>query len=340
MSTPRRTGRSRIVPRGLAALVVGLLPALPACSGGHAPVAGATPLADGGLPRETGADAAPHAPLSFSSRPLDAPPTYLGTLDDGAACATRYRTAGFGPDAPASGATRHPLFLYFAGTTFLTGDVSSSYTSEASRAVTEAMARRGFVALSVEYDNGPTAWLSDHENQLACLFGAANAESLIAVACTLPGVDCDQGIATWGHSQGALVADLASRTEPRVRAAWTTGYGGDARTGLPRERFRLVNAEGDTSNALVPGLNGTACFTAAECPDDGRKECLRADGSGWILVTKADCQVSSADHCWFDKKTCADGPETLEPTWVDPHSRKSYGLENNADWMAKTAARQ
>lgn len=89
--------------------------------------------------------------------------------------------------------------------------------------------------------------------------------------------------------------------------------------------------EGDTGNAALSGLNQTAGFTLTQCPDDGRKECLRADGSGWIIVQKKDCALTSADHCWFDKKTCSDGTETLEPNWTDPASTKPFALETNAD---------
>jgi len=273
-----------------------------------------------------------------ASQPVLSPPTYQGTLNDAAPCGTEYRTIGFEPAA--ASAARHPLFLYFVGTTFVATDASSRYDSKAALAVTEAMARRGFVALSVEYDNGPVAWLSDHVSQLACLFGSRNPESVLAAACALPEVDCNLGIATWGHSQGALIADLAANSEPRVRAAWTTGYGGDARATLSRNRFRVVNGEADTTNGLVPGLDQTAGFTLTECPDDGRKQCLRSDGSGWILVTKAQCQVTSADHCWFDKKTCADAAETLEPSFIDPASTAPFALEANADWVAATVRRR
>jgi hypothetical protein len=258
-------------------------------------------------------------------------------LNNGAPCTTPYRTTGFEPVDPSGG--RHPLFLYFVGTIFVPGDQSAIYDGQAALKVTEAMARRGFVALSAEYDNGAVAWISDHMAQLACLFGATNSASLVAAACALPSVDCNLGIATWGHSQGGLVAHLAANSEPRVRAVWTTGYGGDSRATLPRNRFRVVNGEADTTNGLVTSLNTTAGFTAAECPDDGRKECLRSDGSGWIIVRRVDCRVSTADHCWFDKKTCSDSVVALEPNWIDPASTKPFALERNADWVADTVRR-
>jgi hypothetical protein len=265
----------------------------------------------------------------------------MGSVNNGEACTTPYKTAGFEPVG--EGAARHPLFLYFIGTAFTAAsDPSAGYASQAALAVTAAMARRGFVALSVEYDNGAIAWLSDHARQLACLFGTGNTSSILAIACALPAVDCDLGIATWGHSQGALVAHLAANSDPRVRAVWTTGYGagGTPKATLSKNRLRVVNGEADTGNSSVDALNLTAGFTAAECPDDGRNSCLRSDGSGWIIVSKADCQLTSADHCWFDKKSCLDSTETLEPNWSDPASTKPFALEPNADWVAKTALRK
>jgi hypothetical protein len=317
--------------------ILGMLsPVLMACGTSTASSPGGIPHRDagGGTPDSTGG-----APSEGdgSAREVPAPPTYMGTMNDAAGCSVQYRTFGFEPVG--AGATRHPLFLYFPGTTFSAADQSTLVDSLAARAVTGAMARRGFVALSVEYDNGAIAWLSDHVNQLSCLFESTNAASVLAAACALPEVDCDLGIGTWGHSQGALVADLAANYDVRVRAAWTTGYGGDARASLPRSRFRLVNGEGDTGNAAVPGLDHTAGFALTECPDDGRKECLRTDGSGWIIVQKKDCLVTSADHCWFDKRTCLDSAETLEPNWTDPASTKPFALEASADWVARTARR-
>jgi hypothetical protein len=233
---------------------------------------------------------------------------------------------------PANGA--HPLFLYFVGTTFSDTDQSARYDSEAARKVTEAMARRGFVALSVKYDNT----LSLSTDKLTCLFASSNAKSVLAIACHLSQVNCDLGIATWGHSQGALMAHAASNYEPRVRAVWTTGYGGGTFP-LSVNRLRVVNGAADTMNGTWDTLNKAAGYTGGECPDDGRSTCLRPDGSGFIRVDKQDCATNSADHCWFDKRSCIDSAISLEPNWIDPASTKSFALEANADWVATTALR-
>jgi hypothetical protein len=215
---------------------------------------------------------------------------------------------------------------------------ASRHDHDAALKVTEAMARRGFVALTVAYDNGPLAWLSDHANQLACLFSAP--QGLLAKACALPQVDCDLGVATWGHSQGGYVAVMAANFDARVRAAWATGYGGDASSTLSKHRLRVVNGEADTTNGTADVLNGTTGLSASECPDPN--QCLREDGSGWIIVRKAeltDPVGSSADHCWFYKSACVDATFRLEPSWADPHSERTYALEPNADWVATTVGR-
>jgi hypothetical protein len=287
----------------------------------------------GGGDLDAGSDAG-----SVGSREIAAAPTYLGTVDNGAECGREYATYGYEPDGDAD--ERHPLFLYFSGTNFITDpETFRSDAAHAARAVTEAMARRGFVALAVEYDNSAVAWLSDHMNQLRCLFGVGEDGSVLARACALPNVDCDLGIAAWGHSQGGYIAHAAANLDARVRAVWTAGYGGNDQAVLPRDRLRVVNGEHDVTNAVVATLNHITGLSDAECPDDGRKQCLRDDGSGWIIVQAADCQVSTADHCWFDKVSCTDATVMLEPNWIDPGSEKPFALEPNADWVARTLAR-
>jgi len=331
VGTPVAATRVELVPVGPVRLAVRVAPArwVPAERALRARVDRAGPGSGG---NGTGGAAG----SSFTAEPISSPPSYSASLDNSAACGQKYATAGFAPADP-SGA-KHPLFLYFVGTVFVPTEANSWRDGGAPRAVTEAMARRGFVALSVQYDNGPLAWLSDHGNQLACLFAPAHAESLIAAACSLGPVDCDLGIGVWGHSQGGLVADMAANYDPRVRAAWTTGYGGDVRATLSKNRLRVVNGESDTTNGTVPVLNEIAGFTSVECPITN-KQCLRSDGSGWIIVQKKDVVTSSADHCWFDKRSCTDATEALEPNWIDPASVKPFALRTNADWVAETARR-
>lgn len=260
-------------------------------------------------------------------------PSHLGTVDAATGCVREYPSEGHAPVA--AGGRRFPLFLYLPGTNFLlTRDEFRVEYLVAARAVTEAMARRGFVALAVDYDNGPAAWLSDHAAQLDCLFSPAEAGSIVARACALPEVDCGLGIATWGHSQGALLAHRAHDLDARVAAAWVTGYGGDAAATLPPSRLRVVNAEADFDNGSKATLDRVAGFDPSECADEARHTCLRPDGSGWVRVLRADCVTSSADHCWFDRSSCSSTEISLEPSFVAPDSPFEFSLRKGADFVA------
>lgn len=280
-----------------------------------------------------GADGAA-GPMRENVRPFVTGPTYLGTAGLSSACTQSYRTTGFVPDDAPS---KHPLFLYFAGTAGGAADNSALYDSQAAARVNQAMAARGFVALAVEYDNTLGSFFT---NKLPCLYGPDNPQSLLARACALPEVDCVLGIATWGHSQGAMIAHAAANYDVRVRAVWTAGYSGLAGASLPFDRLRTVNGEGEPMNSNVATANKTVGLSPAEqCPDDGRDQCLRDDGSGWIIVRKSACKRSNADHCWFNKTSCASNDEVLEPNWVDRDATTPFALEANADWVAQTVRR-
>jgi hypothetical protein len=301
---------------GATSLAVGAAWALVACGTSPPPV----PTAP-----DTG------APL-LDIAPIASPPTYLGTVNDSGGCAQSYATLGY---APVSGGP-YPLFLYFVGTNF-TGQ-AGDYAEEAPTDVVKAMAQRGFVALSAQYDDGPVAWLSDHQNLLQCMF--ADPAGLLAAACASPSVDCSLGVATWGHSLGGAVAVLAASSDRRVRAAWATGITGITGVALPPDRLRVVNGSGDSipgaSNSDPTRLDAQTGVTPGDCPGQDN-QCLRADGSGWILVQPSELDpVRTADHCWFDNLSCTASGERVEPNFATGTSRIS--IASNADWLARAAA--
>jgi len=230
--------------------------------------------------------------------------SYLGTEKSKGACLKRYRIVGHAPAVAGS----HPLFLYFVGTN-VTGNAAEAedYQSATPLHVTSAMAARGYVAYSVQYDNGLATWLSNRKAVARCLFDQAVQGGLIEQLCQPPSggntsssgatIDCAKGITTWGHSLGGAIAISARNTEPRVRAAWATGVGGiknpdGTAPALPKDRIRIVNGGKDAVPILgwLIGNNNDArrltrelaLTPAQDCPGQ-QHQCLRPDGSGWIL---------------------------------------------------------
>lgn len=266
-------------------------------------------------------------------------PEYFGSSGSDPLCwENRASGTGFEPDA----AGRYPLFLYFVGT----GD---QYTSPVAKEVTRVMATRGYVAVSVNYENTLDFAAPSIARKAGCIFDPARADSLTGVLCSRVNVDCSRGIVTWGHSQGAAMAWGGGDYDSRVRAAWLTGYGQGFGSRawtlthtLPRDRVRIVNGvlDGDAppSNPEHPNhiptlneLTGRACAA-------GTANCLNGpNGSGWYLVQDADV-LNRPDHCWFavDGFQCI-GSYRLEPSWIPP-SEAVWSINANTAWLTLLTA--
>jgi hypothetical protein len=295
-----------------------------------------------GLAAACQADA--RADALVGAREIENPPDYLGTVDGNGPCSTTYRTIGHEPD---NRGVKHPLFLYLPGTKFARG---TDYDAPPPLAVAEAMAERGFVALAVSYDNGIGAFLnSDKSAQRNCLFNPDEPAGLVATACSLENVDCQaHGIAVWGHSQGGALALAAANVAVStsgthlVRVAWLTGVGTSLDpSDLPDTRRRVVNGADD--GGLFGGNNQPSTMTEItgavqpdDCPGQPSNQCLRSDGSGWVLVSPVPGVIGS-DHCWFQANGCG-SDKTTAPGFIDPASTAPYALGPNADWVAATAA--
>lgn len=267
--------------------------------------------------------------------------TYTGSVNNGGTCSTTYRFSGFKP----AQAGNKPLFLYFVGTD-VAGNVPAAYQGPAPRAVTQAMAQRGYAAVSVQYDNSLGTLLSDQANMRKCLFDQTNPSNLLAALCKPSmGIDCNLGIATWGHSLGGAVALVAANYDRRVRAAWATGVNGVGDSVLPKTRIRIVNGSADSTPLIgwIIGNNNDAArlstqmgVTASDCPFQFN-QCLRPNGSGWMLVQSVELSPwRSADHCWFEKSKCTDQAMRLEPNFAANGWRISIAA--NADWLVSAAS--
>jgi pimeloyl-ACP methyl ester carboxylesterase len=209
---------------------------------------------------------------------------------------------------------RYPVFLFLVGT----GDVE---TNPFALSIVDSMAARGYVAASVPYAsldgigavlNDATAACGIGAKKAGCIFGAGEG-SAITRLCARANADCSRGIVIAGHSQGAMLATLARDHDPRVRAVYGIGLGihehisipalgldldadlsgcaPPAKRALPADRLRVVDGESEYvyGTSLQQDMRD---LTDMNC-DAGSLECLRPDGSGWVVFPDA---ASQTDH--------------------------------------------
>jgi hypothetical protein len=289
--------------------------------------------------------------FSLTIQPIQDPSAYSGTLKGELPCDTNYDTAGYEPYDSSRPNAKYPLFLYFIGTAFNAGESRDYYKdAPAPRAALQAMAARGFVAVTVQYDNTVTSFfdnslsIAGFKNKQACLFGATNPNNLLAALCARRNVNCSTGIGIFGHSQGGEMALAAGNHDKRVNAVFATGdaAGSGLEPAIAYNRIRLVNGEHDLIGGYTSGMYALTGTNWLDCAGQGH-QCLRADGSGWIMVRQAQLASPSlpfyshniADHCWFYSRACGT-TDVLEPQWT-PGTTYPFSLAATADWLAATA---
>jgi len=270
------------------------------------------------------------AHAQYAIAPVQNAPSYWGSRDGSALCSSNWTMVGYEPVT--SG--RRPVFLYFLGTI----SPGTFQPDPAGDAVLRAMAQRGYVALQVQYDNGYSLGAQQLHNKASCMFDPSRTQSLVGAVCARANVNCDLGIATWGHSQGAMMAAMASSYDARVRAQWLTGLGDGlglrawVRRFMTPDRLRLVNGVDDFLAAFPAAMNtitGRNC-SASPCLDP-------TTGSGWLMVQASDLAENQPDHCWFGQPNgCLSGESNLDPNWLT--GSREFAIGPSADWIVRTTA--
>jgi dienelactone hydrolase len=293
------------------------------------------------------AEHAADAELSTRTQKLSTPRSfafkdaYNGELLGTCSPLQRQDIAGYEPEE----AGAYPVFVYLTGTLM-------TFNGPDARNLTEDMARRGFVAATVEYTNGlypPECGLMT--TRAKCVFNASSPSSAIARICAHPKAACaTKGIVVAGFSQGANMASLARNYDPRARAAFLMGHGANGLGGLPlgtclfdssnaftSSQMRAVNGEydfffGNTPHGVRSRLE---LASGVSCP--GAWDCLQADGSGWYMVKGSELGDGHADHCYFYSNanlTCSAFSD-FDASWNSGPS--VWAKPADLDWLAAKA---
>jgi hypothetical protein len=251
-------------------------------------------------------------------------------------CGTTYSIQGKEPSA--SG--KYPVYVHIGGT-------GETYNGAWASAAVDAAVARGMVAATIQYDNGSFGTCSTIGQRAKCIFNPSNANSAIAKLCSRAKADCSKGIVTGGLSQGSIISVLSKNYDTRIRASMGQGTGStytvaynlqscmaNGNHSQPGDRVRIINGERDMfvgGTAAVARSQG-ALVTGTSCGLNN--ECLRSNGSGYIVVSDYQVQDLYADHCFMGLGTY--GAQCTGVLAVDAYYQygsSSWALPATMNWL-------
>ena len=242
--------------------------------------------------------------ITFASTWAAAQTTSFSTTYRGGSsslCLSSYKITGAEP----STAGKYPVYVHIGGT-------GESYTSNWAMAAVNAAAAKGFVAATIEYDNGSFGTCSTIGTRAKCIFNPSNSNSAIAKLCARAKADCSKGIVTGGLSQGSIISVLSRNYDSRIRASMGQGTGtkysiydlsscmASGRHTQPGNRLRIINGQQDmfVGGTVTSAGNSGKAVTGISCTS-GTQNCLQANGSGWYVVRDSQVRDGFADHCFM-----------------------------------------
>jgi hypothetical protein len=278
---------------------------------------------------------------------------------------------GYEPAATAGA----PVYVFLPGTTMLRR--RGRLMNHEVDFVVHMAAQHGFVSAVIEYED----WSTYNPGTCAYFEGKARAlfdrsDGALAAVCGRAQADCSLGIAVHGFSQGAHLATIAASMDPRVSAALTYGNGvrcqGDwtdswhdgahmamsARPMLPcmsgavvsrflpaHRRRSIVGADdayfGGARGSVPPVHDSQRLLSEAYgCAADA-DECLRPDGSGYVVVRAGDVGHSHASHAFFldFSRPAASNYSTDALNAPFAHGDANWCMRPSLSWLATTARR-
>jgi hypothetical protein len=273
--------------------------------------------------------------LTVAAARFSMPDAYYGSSTfGGCSSGSKMDIVGAEPVDPGT----YPVFVYVTGTTM-------AFNAGEALAITDSMAKRGFVAATVQYANGSYPTCSAMKTKASCIFDRNSANSAISKLCARAKADCSQGIVVSGFSQGANLSALSKNYDSRVRGAYLIGHGNKASiidvsscannsaTVLLPSEMRSINGENDQyfGGSQSGVRNQLQAVTGVSCAGTN---CLKPDGSGWFIVTNPTVADGKADHCYFfnGANSSCSSYSGLESSWSVGTGAPS--LTSNLNWLA------
>lgn len=245
--------------------------------------------------------------------------------------------SGYEPADPGT----YPVFVYVTGTKL------SAWSAD-DQLITQEMAQKGFVAVSVDYTtrgNYPATCAGLH-TAVREIFDTADPASAINVVASRPKADVSKGLVVMGFSQGANIASLSKNYDAAVQAVFLIGNGynnmglscyNDSATTITSDRSRSVmgakdaayvfggyGGSLDANRQVMETTSGVSCGpTAASCESP--------NGSGWYLVQSFETASGKDAHCFhYGNSLC--GAVPFDANFLGGNFFWSLGP--SLDWLA------
>jgi hypothetical protein len=244
------------------------------------------------------------------------------------------RTYGKGP---------YPVFMWMPGSL-------ENYADPLGLSMVQLMAKRGFIAATVQYSNTDAVQnCGSYTARAQSVFDATRSTSAVEVLCTLPGASCAKGIATAGISEGGMMSVLAKNYASNVAASFAMSVSDYNQNGpvnlsacmdkqytkIPANRLTIVNGQSDTMFGGQTPLQNVSGYT---CPS-GTFQCWSPDGNGagWYIIQNSQVADGVADHCYELVGGCSGG--SFDANWYTPSSY-NWALAPNLDWLASLGTKR
>jgi hypothetical protein len=279
-------------------------------------------------------------------------------------CHTQYEYVYYKPcdNEPA------PLYVFFTGTA---GDWESQWIQKELLVV---MAKKGFIAASLEYSFDILFSCRSLEKKSSCAFDAKKSESFISSLQKAGNIHLKKNATVLhGHSQGSFIANLAGQEFKEIQGLLLTGTGvrfGASLTSPPspltKYGFNLsscltYNAQ-QLSNKNILAITGIddeffyekkVCdlgsgaiqtnlesVTGRACAA-GSYRCLDSEKSGWIIVGSEEVDEGLAHHRYFLQgvnKACPialKSPKESTPSESWFDNSNDWSRDNTLDWLSR-----
>lgn len=279
-------------------------------------------------------------------------------------CHTEYKYVYYKPcdSGPA------PLYVFLTGTA---GDWESQWIQKELLVV---MAKKGFIAASVEYSFDIFFSCQNLKKKSACLFDDQKSESFISSLQKSGNIHLKKNATVLhGHSQGSFIANLAGQEFKEIQGLLLTGTGvrfGAALTTHPTlitsYAFNLSSCLTYTSKQLsnknilaITGIDDEFFYENKVCDlgsgaiqtnletvtgracAPGSYRCLDSEKSGWIIVGSDEVDEGIAHHRYFLKgvnKACPivlKSPKESKPSETWFDNSNDWSRDNTLDWLSR-----